>query len=109
SFPSTLRSHGINSDARTLIHLYTLMSRGLVRDLGGVYSHGERLVVKDPREKGPYTIAFFAHFLDIHITPGQTLDDAVMHSDAFNNWRHEYAPGRTPSSQLVDEFLDSVL
>ena len=109
SFPSALRSHGINSDARTLIHLYTLMSRGLVRDLGGVYSHGERLVVKDPREKGPYTIAFFAHFLDIHITPGQTLDDAVMHSDAFNNWRHEYAPGRTPSSQLVDEFLDSVL
>jgi uncharacterized protein with von Willebrand factor type A (vWA) domain len=85
------------------------MSRGLVKNLGGLYSFGERIVVKDPREKGPYTVAFFAHFLDIHIAPGQTLDDAVIRSDAFTTWRRENAPGRTSSPQLVDEFLESVL
>jgi uncharacterized protein with von Willebrand factor type A (vWA) domain len=85
------------------------MSRGLVNNLGGLYSFGERLVVKDPREKGPYTVAFFAHFLDIHIAPGQTLDDAVIHSDAFAAWRRQNAPDRIPSPQLVDEFLESIL
>ena len=108
-FPSELRKHGLQADARTIVHIYTLMSRGLVKNLGGLYSFGERLVVKDPREKGPYTVAFFAHFLDIHVAPGQTLDDAVIHSEAFAAWRRENAADRIPSPQLVDEFLESVL
>ncbi len=108
SFPAALRKHGLPSDVRTILHLYALMSRGLVKDLGGLYSCGERLVVKDPRQKGPYTVAFFAHFLDIHIEPGQTLDAAVMESDVFYHWRLQYAPEETPSPRLVDEFLDFV-
>ena len=108
-FPSVLRKHGLQADVRTILHLYTLMSRGLVKNLGDLYSFGEPLVVKDPREKGPYTVAFFAHFLDIHIAPGQTLDDAVIHSEAFAAWRRQYASDRIPSPQLVDEFLESVL
>jgi uncharacterized protein with von Willebrand factor type A (vWA) domain len=108
-FPSVLRKHGLQADVRTILHLYTLMSRGLVKNLGGLYSFGERLVVKDPREKGPYTVAFFAHFLDIHIASGQTLDDAVIHSDAFAAWRRQNASDRIASPQLVDEFLESVL
>ncbi len=108
SFPSELRKHGLHSDVRTILQLYTLMSRGVVRNLGGLYSCGEHVVVKDPRQKGPYTIAFFAHFLDIHISPGQTLDAAVMSSDVFNNWRQKHAPARISSPQLVDEFLEYV-
>jgi len=85
------------------------MSRGLIEDLGGLYTYGERLVVKDAREKGPYTVAFFAHFLDIHVAPGQALDDAVIRSDAFYHWRMKYASGKKPSPELIDEFLEFVL
>src|SRR4051794_9265957 len=109
SFPAELRKHGLHADVRTIIQLYTLMSRGLVQDLGTLYSFGERLVVKDPREKGPYTVAFFGHFLDIHIAPGQSLDEAVITSDVFYRWRLKHAPGRQPSPNLIDEFLDYVL
>lgn len=109
TFPSALRRQGLDADVRTLLHLYKLMSCGLVSNLGELYSFGERLVVKQPRQKGPYTVAFFAHFLGIHIQPGQALDEAVILSDVFYNWRLEHAPGRMPSAQLVSEFLDSVL
>ena len=105
-FISELRERGLHADVRTVLQIYTLMDRGLIRDIGGLYSYGERLVVKEPRQKGPYTIAFFAYFLDIHIAPGQSLDAAVMHSDAFSAWRRKYAPERVPSPQLVNEFLD---
>ena len=108
-FPSELIKQGLSSDVRTVLQLYTLMSRGLVEDLGGIYSSAERLIVKDPRHKGPYTVAFFSYFLDIKVAPGQSMDAAVMESDAFNNWRREHAPDRVASSQLVDEFLDYVL
>jgi len=108
-FPAELRKHGLHADVRTILQFYTLMSRGLVADLGGLYSYGERLVVKDPRQKGPYTVAFFAHFLDIHITPGQKLDEAVIQSDVFYRWRLKHAPGKPPSPELVDDFLASVL
>ncbi|MBI2816954.1 MAG: hypothetical protein HYX72_08435 [Acidobacteria bacterium] len=110
SFPAELRKHGLHADVRTILQLYTLMSRGLVQDLGTLYSFGERLVVKDPRQKGPYTVAFFAHFLDVHTAPGQSLDDAVITSDVFHHWRLKHAPGsRQPTPQLIDEFLDFVL
>ena len=109
SFPAELRKQGLHAAVWTILQLYTLMSRGLIQNLGGLYCYGERLVVKDPREKGPYTVAFFAFFLDIHISPDQNLDDAVIHSDAFVAWMRENAPGEIPSPQLVDQFLDAVL
>src|SRR5687768_12450149 len=108
-FPAELKRHGLSADVRTILRLYQLMSHSLIRNLGGLCSFGERLVVKQPREKGPYTVAFFSHFLDIHIKPGQSLDEAVILSDVFYNWRIEQAPGQLPTPQLVNEFLDYVL
>jgi len=58
TFPSELRKHGLQADVRTILNLYTLMSRGLIGNLGGLYSCGERIVVKEPRQKGPFTVAF---------------------------------------------------
>ncbi len=108
-FPAELKQHGLSADVRTILQLYQLMSHGLIRNLGGLYSFAERLVVKQPRQKGPYTVAFFGHFLDIHIQQGQALDEAVILSDVFYNWRIEQAPGQLPTPQLVNEFLDHVL
>jgi uncharacterized protein with von Willebrand factor type A (vWA) domain len=108
SFPSELHQHGLEADARTLVCLYELMSAGLIRDLGGLYSCGERLVVKDRRQRGPYIVAFFAYFLDIPILPGQTLDEAVIASDTFAQWRGQHVPGRKPTPELVNTFLENI-
>src|SRR5690242_20521883 len=107
-FPAELNKHGLSADVRTVLHIYQLMSHGLIRNLGTLYSFTERLVVKDPRQKGPYTVAFFAHFLEIEIKPGQSLDEAVILSDVFYTWRTENAPGELPSPELVAEFLEYV-
>ncbi|HWP85622.1 MAG TPA: hypothetical protein VNN17_10560 [Terriglobia bacterium] len=107
-FPAELRKNGLHADARTIAQLYTLMSRGLIRDLGSLYSCAERLVVKDPRQRGPYTVAFFSHFLDIPILPGQSLEEAVLRSDTFYHWRLAQAPGRQPTPELIDEFLERI-
>jgi len=107
-FPAELKKHGLSADVRTVLHIYQLMSHGLIRNIGTLYSITERLVVKDPRQKGPYTVAFFAHFLEIEIKPGQSLDEAVIPSDVFYNWRTEHAPGELPSPELVAEFLNYV-
>jgi uncharacterized protein with von Willebrand factor type A (vWA) domain len=107
-FPQELRKHGLHADARTILQLYTLMSRELIRNLADLYSCAERLVVKDPRERGPYTVAFFTHFLDIPIQPGQSLDEAVIRSDTFYHWRMEHAPERPPTPELIDEFLERI-
>lgn len=107
-FPAELKKHGLAADVRTVLNIYRLMSYGLVRNIGSLYSLTERLVVKDPRQKGPYTVAFFNHFLEIEIKPGQSLDEAVMLSDVFYNWRTAHAPNELPNPELVAEFLDYV-
>jgi uncharacterized protein len=107
-FPAELRKQGLHADARTLLQLYRLMSAGIIKDLGALYSGAERLIVKDPTERGPYTIAFFQHFLEIRIQPGQSLDDAIIRSDTFYDWRMKHAAGKPPTHELMDEFLDSV-
>ncbi|MFH1133689.1 MAG: hypothetical protein V1735_04300 [Nanoarchaeota archaeon] len=85
------------------------MRHGLIHNLGDMYSVGRALVVKEVRENGPYTQAFFSYFLDIEIQPGQSLNDAVINSNTFDNWCGLYARGRDKSPELVDEFLDQVL
>jgi uncharacterized protein len=107
-FPAELKKRGLSADVRTVLHIHQLMSHGLIHNMGTLYSLAERLVVKDPRQKGPYTVAFFAHFLEIDIKQGQLLDEAVMLSDVFYNWRIEKAPGELPSPKLVAEFLEYI-
>lgn len=113
SLPKKLRSYNIPSDARTVLLLQRCMEKDLIQTVGDLYTTLKHIVVKDPRHIGPYTIAFYDYFLNIQIGPGQTVNDAIMRSQAFKHWLDDQLyrnPGLIEQSaeELVDRFLNHV-
>ena len=113
TLPHKLRAYGLESDVRTLLIMYKGMQKGLVRTLGDLYGLLKGVVVKDPRMLGPFTKAFYDYFLNIDIANGETLNDAILRSKTFEEWRiaffeRDKTAMDLTDSELIDLFLNEV-
>lgn len=113
SLPHHFREHNLSADVRTLLLLKKAMEKGLVNTLGDIYVVLKGLVTTNPEDFGPYTSAFYSYFLDIDIKKGEKLDNAILRSEAFKDWKEELLKEEddleTPDIRaLVDRFLDEI-
>jgi len=112
SLPSILRSYGVPADIRTLLLLRKAMEKGLVKTLGDIYLVLKSIVVKDPSQQGPFTMAYYAYFLQIDIQSGETLDDAIQRSVTFKKWKEKLLSDHPDKhydlSALINQFLDEI-
>ena len=109
--PEAFRKFNLAVDVRSLLLLQKAMDRGLVKTIGDLYNVLRTFIVKDPEYIGPYTKAFYAYFLDIKIKPNDRLNDAILRSQTFEQWK-EVNFGRLEEDlspdELVNDFLDQV-
>ena len=109
--PEVFRKFNLAVDIRSLLLLQKAMDRGLVKTIGDLYNVLRTFIVKDPEYLGPYTKAFYAYFLDIKIRPNDRLNDAILRSQTFEQWK-EVNFGRLEEDlspdELVNYFLDQV-
>lgn len=111
SLPEKFRSHGLKADVRTLLLLRKAMQKGLIKTMGDVYNVLKGIVVKEPSDMGPFTKAYYEYFLYVPIKPGQTLEDAILRSETFAQWKTQFldeADRDLTDEQLVTTFLDQV-
>ena len=116
SLPKYLKDNGLQGDVRTLLFLKKGLERGLVQTLGDLYLLLKGLVTNAPKDFGPFTTAFYQYFLDIDIKKGETLDNAILRSEAFKNWRKnnenpedfEREWKADELKELVNDFLNDV-
>ena len=109
--PETFRSFKLNADVRTLLQLRQAMDKGLVKTVGDLFYVLKGLVTTAPTEIGPFSKAFYAHFLSINIIPGEPLEDAVIRSHTFKEWKDkldENELGSLEDVDLVNQFLDEI-
>jgi len=109
--PEIFRSFDLNADVRTLLRLRQAMDKGLVKTVGDLYYILKGLVTTAPTDIGPFSKAFYAHFLNIDIVPGESLEDAVIRSDTFKEWKDKLPDEGTHKVEnldLVNQFLDEV-
>ena len=114
SFPHTLKRYGLDTDIRLLLDIYRTMEMGLVTNLGSLFDIGQHLICKSRRDIAPYTMAFWEHFLGIDTTHYNTVDDAIRHSAAFENWlslkmETGAIEGEIDYQTLIDQFLNETL
>jgi len=113
SLPTYFREHDLHTDVRTLLVLHKAIQRGLVKTLGDIYNVLKGLVVKDPSQLGPFTRAFYEYFLEINIRNGERLNDAILRSKTFREWRDQFLQKEDVEQEpdldeLVNRFLDDV-
>jgi hypothetical protein len=113
SLPGFFKEYGLATDVRTILLLRKAIDHGLVKTLGDVYQVLKGIIVKDPTEMGPFTQAYYLYFLNIEIKAGQALDDAILRSETFKQWKNQYLEeaDRDPNlkpEDLVNLFLDQV-
>ena len=116
SLPKYLKDNALQGDVRTLLFLKKGLERGLVHTLGDLYLLLKGLVTNAPKDFGPFTTAFYQYFLDIDIKKGETLDNAILRSEAFKNWRKNNATAEAfereweadELKELVNDFLNDV-
>ena len=113
SLPQHFRDFGLKADLRTLMLLRKSIAKGLVNTVGDLYLVLKGLITNDPRDYGPFTAAFYKYFLDIDIKKGETLDQAILRSEAFRKWRRKFSEqeeelGEPKMEQLIDQFLNEV-
>lgn len=116
SLPKYLKDNGLQGDVRTLLLLKKGLERGLVHTLGDLYLLLKGLVTNAPKDFGPFTTAFYQYFLDIDIKKGETLDNAILRSEAFKNWRKNNETSEDferewkadELKELVNDFLNDV-
>jgi len=111
SLPERFRSHGLHADVRTLLLLRKAMQRGMVRTLGDIYNVLKGIIVKEPTDMGPFTKAYYDYFLNVPIQSGQTLEDAILRSETFAEWKSQFldeASHDLTDEALVNTFLDQV-
>jgi len=111
SLPEHFRSHGLKADVRTLLLLRKAMQKGLVKTLGDIYNVLKGIIVKEPTDIGPFTKAYYEYFLHIPIQPGQTLEDAILRSETFAEWKTKFldeADREYTDEELANLFLDQV-
>ena len=106
------REYDIKADVRTLLILRKAMSKGLIKTLGDMYNVLKGVVVKDPDMIGPYTRAFYDYFLNIDIQNGESLNDAILRSETFRNWRDDLFRREKEidwdNDELINRFLNEV-
>ncbi|MDP5139693.1 MAG: hypothetical protein NWP83_04395, partial [Spirosomaceae bacterium] len=112
TLPEKFRTHGLAADIRTLLLLQKAIDKNLIRTLGDIYTVLKGIVVKEPQQIGPFTKAFYDYFLGIEIKPNESLNDAILRSKAFKNWRDNLQLNEnveTPDvEELVTKFLDEI-
>ena len=116
SLPKYLKDNALQGDVRTLLLLKKGIERGLVHTLGDLYLLLKGLVTNAPKDFGPFTIAFYQYFLEIDVKKGETLDNAILRSEAFKNWRKnnenpedfEREWKADELKELVNDFLNDV-
>ena len=111
SLPQYLKEHKLQGDVRTILLLKRSIERGLVNTLGDLYGVLKGIVTNSPKDIGPFTTAFYQYFLGVDIKKGETLDAAVLRSDAFKEWLKNqdiYEVEATDVKELLDKFLDAV-
>ncbi len=111
TLPEKFREYGINADIKTLLLLRKCIDKGLINTLGDIYLILKGIVVKSPRMLGPYTKAYYDYFLNIQIAPGESLEQAVLRSEAFKNWMNDNEYDLEDLENLsdkVEEFLANV-
>ncbi|MEP2772972.1 MAG: hypothetical protein ABJH05_12550 [Fulvivirga sp.] len=111
SLPERFRAHGLKADVRTLLLLRKAMQKGLIKTLGDIYNVLKGILVKEPADIGPFTKAYYEYFLHVPIAPGQTLQDAILRSETFAEWKTQFldeADRDLSDEELVNTFLDQV-
>lgn len=111
SLPERFRAHGLKADVRTLLLLRKAMQKGLIKTLGDIYNVLKGIIVKEPADIGPFTKAYYEYFLHVPIAPGQTLQDAILRSETFTEWKTQFldeADRDLSDEELVNTFLDQV-
>lgn len=113
SLPQHFRDHELSADVRTLLILRKSMEKGLVNTLGDMYVVLKGIIVKSPKEMGPFATAFYAYFLDITIQKDQSLDNAVERSKAFQEWLDNLSDEErykedNDMQDFINKFLDEV-
>lgn len=111
SLPAAFRDYGLSADVRTLLTFRKAVDKKLVRTLGDVYNTLKGIIVKEPEQMGPFTRAYYAYFLDINVEHGDTLEDAILRSETFKQWKEKYVEEHDrdiPDEELVTKFLDEV-
>lgn len=113
SLPASFRKHGLKADVRTLLILRKAMQKGLVKTLGDLHNTLKGIIVKEPEDIGPFTKAYYEYFLHVPIAPGQTLEDAILRSETFQQWKTKFIEEADKDidlteEELVNAFLDQV-
>ncbi|MEM9920346.1 MAG: hypothetical protein AAF990_19775 [Bacteroidota bacterium] len=113
SLPHYFRKYRLQSDVRTLLLLRKSLQKGLVHTLGDLYYVLKGIITNSPQDYGPFTTAFYDYFLDIDIRPGESLENAVLRSEAFSQWKEKYLENipeeeQPGVKQLIDDFLNEV-
>ena len=113
SFPSVCRSYGVHADVRSLLLFRKAVDRDLIHTVGDLYSFFKSSVVKDPKQIGPFSRAFYDYFIGVDVNPGERLSDAIARSDAFKDWKDDFFQGNDERRELelddlVNKFLDEI-
>ncbi len=113
SLPEVFREYGLKSDVRTLLLIRKAMAKGLIKTLGDLHALLKGIVVKEPSDVGPFTKAYYAYFLNIDVKRGESLEDAILRSNTFKEWKTQFLDEADQDihlkpADLVNEFLDRV-
>ncbi len=115
SLPNTFKKYDLTADVRTLLVVRKAMDKGLVRTIGDLYYLLRGLTTTAPTQFGPYAAAFYNYFLGVTIRKGEKLENAIVRSEAFKEWKTNYFD--TPEDEeahqasnldLVDQYLDQI-
>ncbi len=113
SLPQHFRDYGLQADIRTLMLLRRSIERGLVNTLGDLYLVLKGIITHDPKDYGPYTVAFYKYFLNIDIKEGEMLESAIARSEAFKEWGEQRAENREEREEedlkeLIEAYLNEI-
>ena len=113
SLPEVFREFGLSTDVRTLLLLRKAVDKDLVKTIGDLYNVLKGIVVKDPTDMGPFTKAYYHYFLDIEVRNGESLEDAILRSETFKNWKINNLDESDRDFELdtdeqINRFLDQV-
>ncbi|MEM9886547.1 MAG: hypothetical protein AAF849_11700 [Bacteroidota bacterium] len=112
TLPAHFRKYGLRADVRILLLLQKGVERNLVRTLGDLYVFLKSLVTNEPKEFGPFVMAFYAYFLDVNIQGKESLKDAVLRSETFVEWLagalKDNLLEEADLDDLINQFLDEV-
>ncbi len=113
SLPHHFKKYELAADVRTLILLRKSFEKGLINTLGDIYIVLKGIIVKSPKEIGPFATAFYDYFLNIKINKNENLDNAIARSDAFKEWLdnlndEERWDDKNDMRDFINKFLDEV-